>query len=117
VRGEVRFRPEPDENLERELLELSGRSPIQLPINIEVVVLTVGEGARVVRELHIHSGEVEELGEGSWRHVVHDNGAVSGLPVGEYGVNVCDYLDAPFDLTSNERREYRNMRLRIIRQQ
>jgi hypothetical protein len=117
VNGENAHRPEEDEELEETLTEISERPPIKLPINIEVVVQTIGEDAKVVAELHIHSGEVEELGEGLWRHIVRDNGTLSGLPVGEYGINVCDYLDAPFDLTSNERREYRNMRLRVTRQQ
>jgi hypothetical protein len=117
VKGENVHRPDEDEDLEESIREISGRPPIQLPVNIEVAVLTIGENARVVRELHIHSSEVEELGGGSWQHVVHANEILSGLPEGHYGLNVCDYLDAPFDLTRNEQREYRNMRLRVTRQQ
>jgi hypothetical protein len=38
------------------------------------------------------------------------------LPEGLYGPNVYDYLGAPYHPTSNEHREYRNMRLRVTRQ-
>jgi hypothetical protein len=118
VKGENAHRPKEDEDLEESIEDIRGRPSIPLPIRLQVAILVVGDDAKVAAELDIHEGDVEELGDGVWQHTVHANGILSGLSEGMYGLNVCDHLDAPlFDPPSNARREYRNMRLRVIRQQ
>lgn len=118
VKGENAHRPKRDEDVEESIEEITGRPPVPLPIRLHVAVHAVDEDAKVAAELDIHSGEVEELGDGVWQHTVHANGILSGLSEGIYGLNVFGYLDAPlFNPPSNARREYRSMRLRVIRQQ
>jgi hypothetical protein len=88
-----------------------------------------------VRVLPVDMGWIEIREDGSWQHDVAGSGHLLGLPEGVYGLNVLDVTDvfldfrgtnthaysalkdvardAPVDLRSNTRREYRDMRLSV----